>query len=281
MPNVKKYKCLCTKQIIIFSLFVIPSLVFFLSVRTISFFLPFSLFDSLPNMYGRKHSGRSYIFATNYINIITNRRNWNLRSMSLFVNRSKNKDALNSPFDHAKSADKVLAIPCISSFYPILISSSLFLLFSSLLHYRLFLIEESRLLFACRDSRVDDEVTIWCRTRVYMCMFHTWNSMISRSLVPSMSCAEPENPDAWENKSTNWQTADRRRDDAKLRFRSYIASRHEEHIAIPLACEPLESSGSHGPGKEQKHYLAMSRSTALCKNNFFYVNIFIFFFSSC
>ena len=79
--------------------------------------------------------------------------------------------------------------------------------------------------------------------------------MISRSLVPSMPRRRVRES-GWRKvrlEKTNRQTdrqADRRGVDAKLRFRSYIASRHEEHIAIPLACEPLESSGSRGPRKK-------------------------------
>lgn len=59
--------------------------------------------------------------------------------------------------------------------------------------------------------------------------------------------------EAWREKTNrqtaDWQTADKRGSDAELRFRSYTASRHEGHTAVLLACEPLKSSGSHGPGK--------------------------------
>jgi len=83
--------------------------------------------------------------------------------MSLFtnVNRSRNKDALNTPLDHAASAAKrpSIAILCIFLSYRLISSFISSLLSSLLLHYRLSLIKESRLLFITAiHGEVDDEV---------------------------------------------------------------------------------------------------------------------------
>lgn len=135
-----------------------PCLFFCLFTQSLSLLLVPSLILS-QTCTKEKALCRSYISATNYINIIMNRRN--LRSMSLLINRSRNKDALNAPLDHVASAAKRprIAILCIFLSYRLISSFISFLLSSSLLHYRLSLIKESRLLFITAiHGEVDDEV---------------------------------------------------------------------------------------------------------------------------